>query len=263
MDHGDACRQARCLAGRGVRLPIHRAASAKKNEIKPWLIQSWCIPRHDDPAFVAAMEDVLEVYKRPLDPLQPVVCMDEQPKQLIGEIRDPLPLHPGQPRCHDYEYVRNGTANVFMFFAPLMCWRRAVVRKRRTCLDWAQEIRTLVDVDFPWAERIVLVMDNLNTHDTSSLYAAFPPVEARRLAEKLEIHHTPKHGSWLNMAETELSVLTRQATGGRIANITRLARQTRAWMHKRNRRRGTVDWRFTTDDARIKLKKLYPSFHVS
>lgn len=209
------------------------------------------------------MEDVLEVYKRPLDPRFPVVCMDEQPKQILGECRLPLPVKPGQPARHDYEYVRLGTAEIFLFFSPTICWRRVEVRETRTRLDWAQEIKTLVDVDFPEAERIVLVMDNLNTHDIASLYAAFPPEEARRLVEKLEIHHTPKHGSWLNMAELELSVLTRQALGGRIPDLEILRRRIRFWSSQRNEKAKTIDWRFTTDDARIKLKKLYPSIHVS
>lgn len=212
---------------------------------------------------MAAMEDVLEVYKRPLDPRFPVVCMDEQPKQIIGECRQPLPVLPGQPARHDYEYVRLGTAEIFLFFSPTTCWRRVEVRETRTRLDWAQEIKILVDVDFPSAERIVLVMDNLNTHDIASLYFAFPPEEARRLAAKLEIHHTPKHGSWLNMAELELSVLTRQALGGRIPDLEILRRRIRHWSGQRNERAKTIDWRFTTEDARIKLKKLYPSIHVS
>ena len=205
------------------------------------------------------MEDVLEVYKRPFDPLQPVVCMDEMPKQLIGESRAPLPARPGQPRRYDYEYVRNGTACVFMFFAPLSCWRRSSVRETRTRLDWAEEIRTLVDVDFPMAEKIILVMDNLNTHATASLYVAFPPAEARRLAEKLEIHYTPKHGSWLNMAEIELSVLGRQCLDRRIPDLETLTREVAAWEHARNANTQAINWRFTTPDARIKLKHLYPS----
>lgn len=209
------------------------------------------------------MEDVLEVYKRPIDPLFPVVCMDEQPKQIIGECRHPLPMLPGQPARHDYEYVRLGTAEVFLFFSPTTCWRRVEVRERRTSQDWAHEVRTLIDVDFPEAERIVLVMDNLNTHGIASLYATFPPEEARRLAKKLEIHHTPKHGSWLNMAELELSVLTRQALGGRIPDLEILRKRTRDWTNRRNQRASTIDWRFTTENARIKLKKLYPTIHMS
>lgn len=242
---------------------FHNTTHTKKNEIKPWLIESWCIPNHNDPSFVAAMEDVLDVYKRHIDPLRPVVCMDEQPKQLIGECRNPRPVCPGHSARHDYEYVRLGTAAIFMFFSPTTCWRRVEVRKTRTRQDWAHEIRTLVDVDFPHAERIVLVMDNLNTHGIASLYATFPPDEARRLAEKLEIHHTPKHGSWLNMAELELSVLTRQALGGRIPDHGMLSRRAQDWMILRNQKEMTVDWRFSKEDARIKLKKLYPSFHVS
>ncbi len=227
------------------------------------MIASWCIPSHEDPSFVAAMEDVLEVYTRPIDPRFPVVCMDEQPKQIIGECRQPLPVKPGQVARHDYEYVRLGTAEIFLFFSPTTCWRRVEVRETRTRRDWAQEVKTLVDIDFPEAERIVLVMDNLNTHGIASLYSAFPPEEARRLADKLEIHHTPKHGSWLNMAELELSVLTRQALGGRIPDLEILRRRIQAWQLQRNQRATSIDWRFTTEDARIKLKKLYPTIHMS
>jgi hypothetical protein len=184
------------------------------------------------------------------------------PKQLIGEMRQPIAMKPGQPQRYDYEYVRNGTASVFMFFSPLHCWRRTSVRERRTRTDWAHEIKALVDKDFPDAEKIILVMDNLNTHNIASLYATFPPEEARRIAEKLEIHYTPKHGSWLNMAELELSILSRQATSKRMDNIEYLNKQTSTWTEKRNSANCTINWQFTTTNARIKLQKLYPSIQM-
>jgi transposase len=204
------------------------------------------------------MEDVLTVYQQPADPKRPLVCLDEKPQTLHGETRAPLPLEPGKPARHDYEYERHGTANLFMIFAPLAGRRRVKVTERRTAQDFAQVIRELVDEEYPEAEQIVLVMDNLNTHTLGSLYEAFPPAEARRLAEKLEIHYTPKHGSWLNMAEIELSVLGRQCLSGRIADPETLAREVAAWETERNSRSATMDWRFTTETARIKLKRLYP-----
>ena len=223
------------------------------------MIEGWCLQDAANPAFVAAMEEVLDVYKRPMDPARPVVCMDEMPKQLIGEIRPPLPMRPGRPKRQDHEYVRKGTTSVFMFFSPTHNWRQVRVRERRTRQDWAQEIRTLVDHDFPTAEKIVLVMDNLNTHSITSLYATFPAKEAHRLASKLEIHYTPKHGSWLNMAELELSVLHRQAMKDRIDNRQLLCQRANAWTAHRNAAGLTIDWQFSTEDARIKLKRLYPS----
>jgi len=217
------------------------------------------IPPEHNAEFVAAMEDVLEVYQRPRDPKRPLVCLDEQSKQLIRETRKPIAASPGRPERVDYEYERNGTANLFMLFAPLEGWRHVKVTERRTKLDFAEVIRELVDVHFPDAEKIVLVMDNLNTHRTGSLYEAFPPAEARRLAAKLEIHHTPKHGSWLDMAETELSILTKQCLDRRIADMVTLDREVRAWEAQRNRIKAKIDWQFTTDQARTKLKRLYPS----
>ena len=204
------------------------------------------------------MEDVLDVYRRPIDPSCPVVCMDEMPKQLIGEMRPVEPMKPGQPKRQDYEYIRNGTAAVFMFFSPTHNWRQVRVRNRRTRQDWALEIQRMVDDDFPAAKKIVLVMDNLNTHAISSLYATFPADEAHRLAAKLEIHFTPKHGSWLNMAELELSVLHRQAMKDRIESFELLFQRASAWTAERNASGRTIDWQFTTQDARIKLKRLYP-----
>jgi len=205
------------------------------------------------------MEDVLEVYTRPYDPRRPLVCMDETPKQLIGETRRALPLAAGQVARHDYEYVRNGVANVFMFFEPLVGQRRMKVTERRTRVEWAESVRELVDQIHPKAEKIVLVMDQLNTHHPGSLYEAFPPAEAKRIADRLEIHYTPKHGSWLNMAEIELAVLSRQCLDRRIADLRQLRRQTTRWEAERNRKHTKVRWRFTTAAARIKLCRLYPS----
>ena len=217
------------------------------------------IPPEQNAEFVAAMEDVLEVYQRPRDPQRPVVCLDEQSKQLIKETRTPIPAAPGRVERSDYEYDRNGTANLFMLFAPLEGWRHVKVTARRTKTDFAEVIRELVDVHFPAADRIVLVMDNLNTHKPASLYEAFPPAEARRLIEKLEIHYTPKHGSWLDMAETELSILTKQCLDRRIPDADTLVREVTAWQAERNAAEATIDWQFTTAQARTKLKRLYPS----
>jgi hypothetical protein len=205
------------------------------------------------------MEDVLDVYKRPYDPRRPQVCLDERPKQLVGEIRKPIPAALHQPARYDYEYKRNGVANIFMMFEPLAGKRHLKITERRTKKDWAECIRQLVDEIYPQAEQIVLVMDNLNTHKKSSLYERFEPVEAKRIADKLEIHHTPKHGSWLNMAEIEISVMARQCLSDRMDNIAYLQSESMAWAEKRNAREAKVDWRFTTKDARIKLKRLYPS----
>jgi DDE superfamily endonuclease len=205
------------------------------------------------------MEDVLDVYMRPYDPKRPNVCLDETSVQLVAETRTPLSMAPGQPARYDYEYERNGVANLFMLTEPLRGWREVVVGDHRTAIDFAHVIQHLVDVHFPAVEKIVLVMDQLNTHSPGSLYEAFPAAEAKRLANKLEIHHTPKHGSWLNMAETELSVLTRQCLDRRIPDQNTLIDETRAWGHDRNVTQSGIDWRFTTDDARIKLKRLYPA----
>jgi hypothetical protein len=208
------------------------------------------------------MEDVLEVYKRSYDRHFPVVCMDEQPMQLLEETRTPLPLEPGSPARSDYEYERKGTVNHFLFTEPLAGWRKVTIRDTRTRVDWAEEIRALLEKDYPEAKKIVLVCDNLNTHKIASLYEAFPPREARRLVERLEIHYTPKHGSWLNIAEIELSVLTRQCLKRRIGNKSRLRKEVRAWQRHRNAQQKSVDWQFTTNDARIKLKQLYPQFQA-
>jgi hypothetical protein len=205
------------------------------------------------------MEDVLEVYHRPYDPRRPLVCMDETSKTLHAHARPAEPLEPGKPAREDYEYIREGTANLFLWFEPLAGRREVKATERRTRQDWAELVRELVDVHYPTADRLVLVMDNLNTHTLGSLYEAFAPAEARRLAEKLEIHYTPKHGSWLNMAEIELSVLARQCLGQRLPSRAELAEEVGAWAADRNRRAATMEWRFTTADARIKLKHLYPT----
>jgi len=215
------------------------------------------------------MEDVLDGYKRPYDPKRPNVCLDETSKQLIGETRTPVPASPGQPARYDYEYKRNGVANkrngvanLFMIFEPLAGKRHVKVTQRRTKIDWAYCVREMVDQIYPDAEQIVLVMDNLNTHNKSSLYEAFEPAEAKRIADKLEIHYTPKHGSWLDMAEIELGILARQCLARRIDNMEQLKNEVAAWQVIRNTAEAKVNWRFTTDNARIKLKKLYPSIEV-
>jgi len=204
------------------------------------------------------MEDVLEVYQRPYDPLHPVVCMDESSKQLIGEVSPPIPAAPGHPLLMDDEYVRNGVAEIFIDVEPLAGVRNVAITERRTKIDWANYIREMLDVRYSDADKVVLVMDNLNTHNISSLYEAFRPEEALRLAQRLEIHHTPKHGSWLNVAEIELSVLKRQCLPERVPDIELMRQMVYDWNSERNTRQTTVDWQFTTDDARVKLKRLYP-----
>ncbi len=205
------------------------------------------------------MEDVLAVYTRPYNPRYPQVCLDEISKQLLAEVVSPLPLAPGQPVREDYEYARGGTANLFIVCEPLRGWRHLTGTARRTKVDWAHCVKELVDVHYPDAEKIVLVMDNLNTHTPASLYEAFAPAEAKRLTDRLEIHYTPKHGSWLNIAEIELSVLGRQCLDRRIADTARLMREVAAWEDGRNGADAVVNWRFTMADARISLKHLYPS----
>jgi len=222
-------------------------------------VEEWCIPPEANADFVCKMEDVLEVYTQPHDEKRPLVCMDETSKQQIMEVRAGIEMEPGRAAKFDSEYKRNGVSNLFMFFAPLERWRDVSVTDRRTKSDWALAMRELSDVHFPEAERIVVVMDNLNTHKPSSFYEAFSPEEARRLVSRFEFHHTPKHGSWLNMAEIELSVLGRQCLSRRIPNQDEMRHQTRAWAKERNRRKSTVNWRFTTEDARIRLARLYPS----
>jgi len=226
--------------------------------VRPWLKEEWCLPPTASGEFVCAMEDVLDVYTLPYDRAYPQVCMDELSKQLRGETRVPVPPAPGQVARIDDEYVRLGVANLFIFFEPLAGWRHLEVTARRTKRDWAYAIRDLVDVYYPHAVKIRLVLDNLNTHVGGALYEAFPPAEARRLLDRLEIHYTPKHGSWLNMAESELSILARQCLARRIADPTTLAREVAAWEARRNGAQATMDWRFTTADARITLTHLYP-----
>ncbi len=230
------------------------------NELKPWLQDEWCIPPEQSGEFVCQMEEILAVYRRPLSPKHPLVCVDEMPQQLISETRTPQPLQRSRARRYDYEYKREGVANIFMAFAPLVGQRFTRVTARRTYQDWAYFVRDLVDVAFPEAERLVLVVDNLNTHIGGALYETFPPAEASRILHKLELHYTPKHGSWLNMAEIELSVLRRQCLDRRIGTVRILTREVAAWTTARNTHATTVDWRFTTADARIKLKRLYPVF---
>jgi len=208
------------------------------------------------------MEDVLDVYKRPYDPKLPQVCMDETSKQLLSDTREPLLIKPGFPERYDYEYKREGVANLFMFFEPLMGKRHVKVTEQRTRKDWAEAMRELSDIHYPDADVIILVMDNLNTHSPASFYEAFEPEEARRLANRFEFHYTPKHGSWLNMAEIELSVLSRQCLDRRIPGQEILASETKAWEDERNDQVVKVRWRFTTADARIKLKHLYPQIQV-
>ncbi|MDZ7621551.1 MAG: IS630 family transposase [Candidatus Competibacteraceae bacterium] len=256
----------RLLADRLVELEVVDAISPecvrttfKKNELKPWLRKQWVIPPQANADFVCAMEDVLEVYTRPYDPARPVVCLDELSKQLVAETRVPLPVEPGQPERVDYEYERRGTANLFLTGEPLVGRRHVTVTERRTAVDFAKEVRDLLEVRYPHAEKVVLVMDNLNTHKPAALYEAFEPAVARALIDRLEIHHTPKHGSWLNMAEIELSVLSRQCLNRRIPDPETLTREVTAWEQARNADPRPVNWRFTTPDARIKLKRLYPS----
>jgi hypothetical protein len=204
------------------------------------------------------MEDVLAVYARPYDPARPVVCMDEKPFQLLGHVRDPLPARPGRDAREDSEYLRCGTCSIFVWTEPLRGWRRVHALAQRTKIDWAGQVKHLLTVDYPHADTVVLVMDNLNTHGISSLYEAFPPDEAFALAQRLEIHHTPKHGSWLNIAEIELSALSRQCLDRRINDLDTLNTELTAWQHTTNANQRGVDWQFTTNDARTRLRHLYP-----
>ena len=205
------------------------------------------------------MEDVLDVYELPYDPMRPVVCMDEKPYQLLGEAREPLPMRPGDDQKVDSEYVRNGTCSIFAFVEPLGGTHHVSVHERRTATDWAMEIKYLSDEMFPGAEKIILVMDNLNTHKVASLYKAFPPDEARRIARRLEVHYTPKHGSWLDIAEIELNVMTRQCLSRRIGTLDQLREELAAWEAERNRDKAVIRWHFQTGDARVKLISLYPT----
>jgi len=221
------------------------------------------IPPQQNAEFVACMEDVLELYQRPYNPQIPVVCMDEKPVQLVRETRQPWPARPGRRRRYDYEYERAGTACLFMFTETLGGWRQVSVRERRTAIDWAEELREILNHRYAQAEKVILVCDNLNTHKLASFYEAFAPAQARQLAQRLEIHYTPRHGSWLNIAECELSVLTRQCLWERTADSAALRRKVNPWTTERNCRQSGVDWQFTTADARIKLKRLYPHVKLS
>ena len=255
----------RLLADRVVQLKIIDSIShetvrqvLEDNELKPWRKQEWCIPAANV-EFVYHMEDILDVYKRSADPKHPLVCFDESPEQLVSETRQALPMQPGQAEKFDYEYRREGVANLFMFFAPLQNWRCVKVTERRTKVDWAYCMRDLIDVHFPQAEKIVIVQDQLNTHSPACLYEVFAPVETKRILDRLEFHSTPKHGSWLNMAEIELSVLNRQCLNRCIPNRTVLSHEVEAWALERNNKNATVNWHFNSNDARVTLKRLYPS----
>ncbi len=259
----------RLLTERVVELEIVPAIShetvrqvLKNNELKPHLREYYIIPPEQDAAFVAAMEDVLDLYQRPYNPRVPTVCMDEQPVQLIQETRCPVPAQPGQPERVDYTYERNGTANLFLFTEPLAGWRQVAVRARLTTVDWAEAVRHLLEEDYPAAERVTLVCDQLNTHTIAALYQAFPPAQARALAQRLDIHYTPKHGSWLNIAEIELAALTKQCLDRRIPDQETLEQETQAWYTHRNAAQKAVDWQFTTEDARTRLKHLYPQIQT-
>ena len=230
--------------------------------LKPHLSEQWCVAPTADPAFVAAMEDILAVDERSYNAARPVVCLDETSRQLLGEVRPSQPLVPGRLTRHDPEYVRGGVVNLFLITEPLRGWRDVSVRQQRTRLDFAHCVRQLLDVHYPNAERVVLVLDQLNTHNAASLYAALPAREARRLVERLELHHTPKHGSWLNMAELELSVLARQCLAQRVPDRAAMARAVQGWAARRNAGITRIDWQFTTADARTRLHRLYPTFEM-
>ncbi|MBD6621317.1 IS630 family transposase [Komarekiella sp. 'clone 1'] len=230
----------------------------KKNEIKPWLKEQWCIPEVNA-EYVFRMEDVLDLYNEPYDPKKPTLCLDERPYQLVEEVRLPLPPEPNQPERYDYEYKRNGVINLFAFFEPLAGWRHIEVTQRRTKADFAKQLKDLVDIYYPQADVIRLVVDNLNIHTPSALYEVFSPQEARRIIQKLEFHYTPKHASWLNQVEIELSVLSRQCLERRIPNVEILSSEIAAWEKERNQKKASVYWGFKTKDARKKMQRLYPS----
>jgi transposase len=253
------------LAGEMVRLTPHRTLSSEtirrrlaENELKPWLKKMWCIPKVDA-EYVARMEDVLELYAETPDESHPVVCFDETPRQLIGEARVPVAPKPGRPARFDYEYVRNGTANVFMFVDAHRPWRHAKVTDRRTRLDFAECMRDLVDVHYPKAARIRVVMDNLSTHTPAALYESFEPDEARRILRRLEIHYTPKHASWLNMVEIEIGVMVSQCLDRRIPSKALLVKEVGAWQKRRNQEEARIRWHFTVAKAREKLGRAYPN----
>ncbi len=252
------------LAGEMVRLTDHHAISSEtvrrrlaENHLKPWRKDMWCIPKVDG-EYVARMEDVLDLYAEKPDPLRPVVCFDESPTQLIGEVRDPVPAKPGQLERYDYEYRRNGTVNLFVFLDAHRPWRRVKVTDRRTNQDFAHCMRELVDIDFPDAPVVRVVMDNLSTHTPGAIYDTFPAAEARRVLRRLEIHHTPKHASWLNMVEIEIGVLRSQCLDRRIDSKDQITSEIAAWEQRRNAEGAQINWMFTTERARDKLRKAYP-----
>ena len=224
--------------------------------------EQWCIPTVGAD-FVWKMEDILDLYELAYNPEIPQICFDERPCQLISETKIPLPIEPGQPQRYDSEYKREGTCNLFAFFQPLGGWRQIKVTEQRTAIDFAHCMKDLVDLFFPDATLIKVVLDNLNTHTPASLYKVFPPEEARRILSKLEFHYTPKHGSWLNMVEIELSVLSRQCLNRRIPSLETMKQEVAAWEKERNQQKATVNWRFTNQDARVKLERLYPEINLS
>jgi transposase len=253
------------LAGAMVELTEHESLSREtvrrrlaEKELKPWRKDMWCIPKVDA-EYVARMEDVLDLYGEEPDPNRPVVCFDESPTQLIGEARQPIPAAPGRPQRFDYEYRRNGTVNLFVFLDAHRPWRRVKVTDRRAADDFALCMRELVDVDFPQAERIRVVLDNLSTHTPAALYAALPPHEARRVLRRIEFHYTPKHASWLNMVEIEIGVLKSQCLDRRIDDRERLQAEVAAWQRQRNQGGARINWMFSTDKARTKMARAYPS----
>src|SRR5712675_872835 len=252
------------LAGEMVRLTEHAGLSREtvrrrlaENDLKPWRRDMWCIPEVDG-TYVARMEDVLDLYAEAPDPKRPVVCFDESPVQLIGEVRQPIPAEPGQLERYDYEYRRNGTVNLFVCIDAHRPWRKVKVTARRAAEDYAQCMRELVDIHYPNAEYIRVVQDNLSTHSAGSLYQAFPPAEARRILQRLEFHYTPKHASWLNMVEIEIGVLRGQCLDRRIDDPKRLRHEIAAWQRQRNTARARIKWMFTTDKARAKMGRAYP-----
>jgi transposase len=252
------------LADAIVKLTLHESLSREtvrrrlaENDLKPWRKDMWCIPQIDAD-YVARMEDVLDLYAEAPDPKRPVVCFDESPIQLIGEVRQPIPASPGQIERYDCEYRRNGTANLFVFLDARRSWRKVKVTERRAAEDFAACMRDLVDIHYPRAERIRLVLDNLSTHSVGALYQAFPADEARRVLRRLEFHYVPKHASWLNMVEIEIGVLARQCLDRRIDSFVRLVAETAAWEKRRNADRARVKWMFTTEKARAKMARAYP-----
>ena len=253
------------LADEIVRLTEHDGLSREtvrrrlaENQLKPWRKDMWCIPRVDA-EYVARMEDVLDLYGEAADPKRPVVCFDESPNQLIGEVRAPIPAAPGQPQRYDYEYRRNGTVNLFVFLDAHRPWRHVKVTDQRTARDFAECMRELVDVHFPEAECVRVVLDNLSTHSAAALYQAFPPAEARRVILRLQFHYTPKHASWLNMVEIEIGMLRTQCLDRRIDNREDMETEIAAWQHQRNARGARINWMFSTEQARNKLARVYPS----